>query len=160
MTHRIRKRKLINSSLQLKLITTFLLVACVASLFQVLLLNRSLLSLARSMDSNGEVVLAQMPEMLFNNLLLTMVVLIPVMLVVGTLVTHRVAGPLYRFERHFESIADGEEVRPCKIRKGDELQGLCSKINAAVDRLQLEAGDAKQESNLHSLAGAHDREAA
>ena len=160
MTHRIRKRKLINSGLQLKLITTFLLVACVASLFQVLLLNRSLLNMARSMDSNGQAVLAQLPQLLFNNLLLTMVVLVPVMVVVGMLVTHRVAGPIYRFQKHFEAIANGEQVRPCKIRQGDELQELCSKINAAVDRLQADSPHQVLESNVHSLADARESKAA
>ena len=47
-----RKKKLINSGLQLKLVSAFLAMAVVAALFQVVLLNTSLLSLTEDMGVN------------------------------------------------------------------------------------------------------------
>ena len=66
-------------------------------------------------------------------------VLLPLMLVVGVLVTHRVAGPIYRFEQHLGAIARGEDPGVCRIRKTDELHDLCRIINEAVDAMKTQA---------------------
>lgn len=66
-----RKKKLINSALQLKLVGVFLAIACAASLFQVVLLNRSLRAFADHMPDGGGAILAGMPAMLVSNMLLT-----------------------------------------------------------------------------------------
>jgi signal transduction histidine kinase len=69
-------------------------------------------------------------------------VLLPTMLVVGILVTHRIAGPVYRFEQYLGALARGENPGPCHIRRGDELQELCQQINAAFETLRARAGRA------------------
>jgi signal peptidase II len=56
--------------------------------------------------------------------------------VFGILITHRIAGPIYKFERYLESIARGEEQGDCKLRKGDELHDLCERLNTAVRALK------------------------
>ena len=42
------------------------------------------------------------------------------------------------------SIASGGAVRPCRIRKDDELQELCAALNAAIARL-APADDSSEE---------------
>jgi hypothetical protein len=64
-------------------------------------------------------------------LLISLGVLLPLSFFVGVLVTFRVAGPLYRFERHLETIAAGQDPGVCRIRKGDELHDFCTTFNAA-----------------------------
>jgi len=135
---KIRKQKLIKTSLQLRLTLVFLTLAFIAALFQVILLNRSILSMSARMPSDGDILLTQLPEVLGHNLLMTVLVLVPVMIGVGILVTHRVAGPVYRFEQYLGQIARGEDVGPCVLRDGDELQELCDKLNEAVARLKQE----------------------
>ena len=51
-----------------------------------------------------------------------------------------------------QSIAQGEDVGPCRIRKGDELQELCRRINAAVDALRARS-TAVQANAAQALAG-------
>ena len=136
MKYKFRIKKLVNSALQLKMISAFLFLSCISALFQVVLLNRSIMSLSSLMESDGDILLAELPSLLFSNLVLTLGVLLPMMLLVGILITHRIAGPIYRFERHFESIARGDEPGVCRIREGDELHELCELINEAVETLK------------------------
>ena len=131
-----RKKKLINSRLQLKLIGVFLAVSCVASLFQVVMLNRSMMNLATRLPSDGDLLLSFVPSILITNVLLTFAVLAPLTFLIGLLVTHRVAGPAYNMTRYCESIARGETPGPCRIRTDDELWELCNALNAAITRLR------------------------
>jgi hypothetical protein len=140
MARRFRRRKLIKTSLQLRLTTVFVGVSFVAALFQVILMNRAILALSRKMPADGDLLLAQLPALLGQNLLLTVVVLVPIMLAVGILATHRIAGPVYRFETYLGQVARGEDVGPCRLRKGDELQELCQRINEAVTALRARGG--------------------
>ena len=46
--------------------------------------------------------------------------------------THRVAGPIYRFEQTLDRLARGEDIASVKIRKGDELKEMADKLNAVI----------------------------
>lgn len=150
MKYRFRKKKLINSALQLKMISAFLFLSCISALFQVVLLNRSIMGLAKLMETDGDVMLAQMPGLLVSNLILTLGVLLPMMLLVGILVTHRVAGPIYRFEQHLGAIARGEDPGVCRIRDDDELHELCAIINRAVAELKSQHEPRIEETEVHA----------
>jgi nitrogen fixation/metabolism regulation signal transduction histidine kinase len=136
MSETKRNKKLIQISLQLKLVMVFVSLSCLAALFQVVALNRSVMRLATRMPTDGERMLAELPDVLSANLLITVLVLVPLTITVGVLVTHRVAGPVFRFEEHLKAIARGEDPGRCELREGDELQELCQCINAAVERLR------------------------
>lgn len=131
-----RKKKLVNSGLQLRLIGAFGGLAALACLFQVYLVHSTLMPVIRT--SKGPPDNAELYGVLINNVTITFAVLFPLMLVVGVLITHRVAGPIYRFEQHLTAIAKGENPGVCRIRQGDELQGLCDAINAAMPNLVAE----------------------
>jgi hypothetical protein len=136
MTHHPRKRKLIKTELQLRLVAVFVLLSVCSVLLQVILFNRSVAELSRQMVVERHVLLDALPTLFVENLLLTSAVLVPVTFFVGVLATHRIAGPIHRFERYLASIVAGEEPGECRIREGDELQGLCNLINAAVTSLR------------------------
>ena len=131
-----RKKKLIKSRLQLHLVAIFSSLACLSALFQVMVLNRSILVMAERTGETASHIASEIPGLLFGNLVITLAVLLPLMLVIGVLVTHRIAGPIYRFEQHLGAIARGEDPGLCRIRKGDELHELCAIINDAVATLQ------------------------
>ena len=69
-------------------------------------------------------------------LLVSFGMLLPLTIAVGILVTFRIAGPVYRFEKYLKQVIDGEEVGPCRIRDGDEFQELCELINQATAPLR------------------------
>jgi len=131
-----RTTKLIHPRLQLTLVSWFLGVAFVALVLQVLLLGAFLAELAARIPDQGAVVAAEANGMLMRAFVVSLLFLVPVTLGVGVLITFRIAGPVYRFEEYLDRIARGEEVGECRIRKGDQLQGLCDRINAAVAALR------------------------
>lgn len=133
---RKRKQKLVKSRLQLRMTAVFLAVACASAMFQVVLLNWSLLRFARDYGVESGELLEGLPGMLGTNLALTALVLVPAILFFGIQVTHRIAGPIYRFERYLEDVAAGTETGSCRIRDTDELQELCDKLNRAVTTLR------------------------
>lgn len=52
--------------------------------------------------------------------------------VAGIVMTHKVAGPVYKMTRHFRAIADGNFEEPRSLRKGDELVAFFSEFQAMV----------------------------
>ena len=60
---------------------------------------------------------------------------IPLLLVIigfTIIITHRIAGPIYRFEVTLDSLLRNEDVRLINLRPGDELKDLADKINALI----------------------------
>ncbi len=151
MSYHKRTKRLVKSGLQLKLIMTFVGLACVASLFEVILLNRAVTFVAAQMPRDGGILLGELPGVLRSSVLLSLSVLVPVTIGVGLVLTHRLAGPIYRFETYLRGVANGEQNGRCKIRDGDELQEFCELLNEAISKLRTEAREAREE--LATLRG-------
>ena len=50
--------------------------------------------------------------------------------------SHRLAGPIYRLERHLRMMIDGNYGRPLRFRKNDEFKQLADVINQLQDKLK------------------------
>jgi hypothetical protein len=50
--------------------------------------------------------------------------------------THKVAGPLYKFSMHFDQIKDGKLPIMYDLRKGDEFQDFFKKLKGMVETLR------------------------
>jgi len=133
---RTRKKKLINPSLQLRLVLIFLCTAGAAVQVEAILIALTLSRLAGKMPNDGGILRAALPDFLRTNLLLTLALLIPLTLGIGVVATFKIAGPLYRFEQFLKAVRDGEQTEPCRIRKGDELQGMCTLLNEVTAPLR------------------------
>jgi nitrogen fixation/metabolism regulation signal transduction histidine kinase len=140
-----RRIKLIQPRLQLKLTLAFTLMGCTAAAFQLLVTNVTVLNLAERVSSEGTAALDHLPRLLLANLVSTLMVYVPLTICIGILLTHRIAGPIFRFERYLEGVARGESLEPCQIRKGDMLQELCERINSAVSALREAAAENEQD---------------
>jgi methyl-accepting chemotaxis protein len=57
------------------------------------------------------------------------------------LISHKIAGPLYRFSRIFAALEEGRLPRPEKLRKGDYLQDEMDQINRMVVSLRSRIGE-------------------
>ena len=129
-THQ-RSRKIVHLAFQLRLIGVFAAVAFGSLLLQLFLLGFDLRLISQSMPE-GNALEREMGGVLLRAFLVAAGMGLPVMIGVGILVSHRIAGPIYRFEQHLDAIARGEAIGPCRIRDGDEFQGLCERINRAL----------------------------
>lgn len=136
-----RSIKLIQPSLQLRLIGYFAGASLLSLGLQYLLFSQAMSSLASELPSDGVFVLERLPRVLGGVFLTSAALIFPVIAWIGLQTTFRFAGPLYRFERHLDDVVRGKESKPCKLRRGDQLQHLCRLINEA-SRLQRQANEA------------------
>jgi len=58
-----------------------------------------------------------------------------VILAVVVVLTHRVAGPLYRIQNTLDRLIDNQDASPIELRKHDELKGLTERINRIIPLL-------------------------
>ena len=131
-----RSRKLIKAGFQLKLVLSFVGLASLGLLLQFLFLGSRLTSVATSLEGPGGELALELPATLLEVFGISVAIILPVVFVFGVLLTFRVAGPIYRFEHFLKSVARGDQIGPCHIREGDELQSLCDAINEATEPLR------------------------
>ncbi|MDD5627525.1 MAG: methyl-accepting chemotaxis protein [Elusimicrobia bacterium] len=73
----------------------------------------------------------------FNAIILVKLVLyLALMLLISVFVSHRFAGPIFRFERSAQSVAKGDLTHRVSLRTGDELMELQEEFNAMIAGLQ------------------------
>lgn len=113
---------------------------------------------------NSRVVVQSTADFLIPVLIQTFVVstiLVGIATIIFTLfVSHRIAGPLYRFKKVLSSLGDGDFSLTCRIRLKDSLQDVASAFNDMIIKVRknfdiidkdlkhlkgkLEAGDIKE----------------
>ncbi len=131
--HRSRRRiKLIKPRFQLRLIGVFVGLSALGFMLQALHVGLRLSELSVSLPEGGTHLMAVMPELPLEILMVSFGMLLPFTIAIGILVTFRIAGPVYRFEKYLRSVIAGEELGPCHIRNGDEFTELCELINEAT----------------------------
>jgi len=132
-----RRIKLIKPRLQLKLIGVFVGLSGLGFLMQSLHVGLRLSELAANVPEGGPYLMAVMPELPLEILAVSFGMLLPLTVAIGVMVTFRLAGPIYRFEKYLREVHEGTEIRPCRLRKGDELQELCDVINQVTEPLRM-----------------------
>lgn len=65
-----------------------------------------------------------------------LVIVLPVLAWDAIRFSHRLVGPLIRFRRAAQAIANGEAVRPIKLREGDYLDEFRDEFNRMLESLQ------------------------
>lgn len=140
-----RRIKLIKPRLQLRMIGSFLGLCTLGLLAQTLVLGSLLLQTSADLPIGGAYLARELPTLLLRAGLLSLGLLMPALLLIGTHITFRIAGPLFRFERHLAEVARGKWPEPCRLRKGDDLQEMCSLINRALDSAREQGEEAARE---------------
>ncbi len=131
-----RTRKLILPGLQLYLTLSFLAISALSLLFQFVVFSNTAANAARELPNDADLFLNSFVGIMTRACLLSFGVVLPLTLLVGVLITSKVAGPVYRFETHLQRVIEGTDAGPCRIRTGDQLQGLCETLNRAVESLR------------------------
>ncbi len=125
---------------KVRLLGAFGAISALALLLQHLLFSRALHQLARTLPSDGEILLAQLDQMLLTLLLGAFVVLLPITFLVGMVAAGAWVGPLERMERFLREIARGEAPEDLELRSGDELNELGRLLNAVTAQLRAVEG--------------------
>ncbi|MFT5463098.1 MAG: hypothetical protein ACI8QS_001984 [Planctomycetota bacterium] len=127
-----RKIKLIDPAFQLRVVAVFAGLSVLSFLLQGLFITSRMNE--RSLALAGQE--SASPSIWVELFVLSIGLFLPLTIGVGIVLTHRIAGPAYRMEQHLRAILRGEELGICKLRKGDELQGLCDVMNQTITHLQ------------------------
>jgi methyl-accepting chemotaxis protein len=102
--------------------------------------DRMLLALIESQVVSEQMAIqffARHVEQLILTLSIAVVVYVVVLLVVATLLTSRIVGPLFALKRGMESLANGDwESARVRLRENDEFQDVAEAFNKAIDKIQ------------------------
>ncbi len=63
--------------------------------------------------------------------------------VVGVVISHKTAGPLYQLRNVFDKVLSGDLAARVKFRKEDEFPELAESFNAMMDEVQKKLGSGK-----------------
>ena len=81
-------------------------------------------------SGNASTLLLILPPLLINDLLLMVL-----MIVVGVVMTHRIAGPVYRMEADIERVLAGERGVRVRLRRRDAYADLAERVNRLLERI-------------------------
>ncbi|MGH7422290.1 MAG: hypothetical protein ACREJ1_01285, partial [Candidatus Methylomirabilales bacterium] len=137
-TRPYKRRRILIESYQYRLLFINLLYFCIillifaAALFLPLILKLS--SGSTSIIEQGE--LAGQFLALHARVWPAMFVIFVLLALHSILVSHRIAGPLYRFRKVFGAVASGDLSVRAKLRKGDYLGKESDSLNEMIDSLR------------------------
>ena len=136
-----RRNYFINRAFQSEFIIKFcILVIAGSAVFGVLLYLFSKNALTTSFENSRLVIKSTadyiFPGLLFGGILVAVITAIAAAAVV-MFMTHRIAGPMYRFEKYIKEIGSGRLYSDLKIRKKDQFQNTVGVLNKMTEDLKL-----------------------
>jgi len=141
----IRRRRYLVSRLQIKYAGLILGVAfCVAIMCSYVVYYSSMLimgdKLARVYPQG---MLVGIVNTVNTRILLSLLLVSPLIILIGILVSHRIAGPVYRIQRSLGTIAAGDLSLSIRLRKGDEMKDLADGVNSLIEQLRANVEEEK-----------------
>jgi len=134
--HYPRKQKLINGKLQLKLTLWVVGVATISMLFQFVILYTTVSKIGTELPHDSQLFFESLPEQLLRSFLASLSICLSITFVAGILLTHRIAGPIYRFTQFLKGVNLGQHPDICRIRPNDELHDFCALLNETTAPLR------------------------
>lgn len=167
MTQRPKRKKLyIKKEFQTDFSVKFLILIAVESLLAIGLFVYLSRGTVITGYSGAELVVARTGEYFLPTILLANLALIGVTALAGFIImvaySHKIAGPLYRFEKSIDEMASGDLTSRFNLRANDQLEELAARINGmsekldeAVSAIKSDAGELERalDEAAGSLAG-------
>ncbi len=148
----IKRRQLyINKEFQFRFIFKFFLILILGGAISIgLTLFNTNDSLTTTYMNSKLVIqntsLAIMPSVIYTTLITTFVIGL-VVIMVTLLVSHKIAGPMYRFEKDIKRIAGGDLKFRIRIRKSDQFQEIALSLNAMIEALSNRVSAIKKDAD-------------
>lgn len=144
-----RRHYFIKKEYQTRFILRFCLIALAGvALSTVLLLFFSQGTLTSSYHNSRLVVqsttFAIMPAVLYTNLVTLLLILLATVVTVLFL-SHKIAGPMLRFEKELQIVAGGDLTQQIRLREKDQFTELAQTLNAMTGSLRQRVASTHQE---------------
>ncbi|MCG6880458.1 MAG: hypothetical protein LJE96_15090 [Deltaproteobacteria bacterium] len=144
-----RRQYFIKKDYQFKFILKFCLIVLAGSILSTgitFLLAQGTLT---SSFEQGRLVIrntadAILPTVIMTNVI-TLVVIAFATVVVVLFISHKIAGPLFRFEQDLEEIGRGNLKKKVRLRKKDQFTGLSNSLNNMTELLNERIVSSQQE---------------
>ncbi|MGE4358143.1 MAG: HAMP domain-containing protein, partial [Candidatus Omnitrophota bacterium] len=85
---------------------------------------------------------------LIQTILVTTIIVGIATIILTLFVSHKIAGPLYRFKKELNSVGKGDLSRNFQIRKNDQLQDLALSMNEMINKLRENLSELKERYNI------------
>lgn len=129
----------IDKSFQFNFIVKFVLILVLGGLISIGLTLMTTRETVTTSFMNSRLVIentswAIMPSVILTTLITTAVVGVVVVLVT-LFFSHKIAGPMYRFDKDIKRIAAGDLKSKIFLRQGDQLTKIATSLNEMIDAL-------------------------
>ncbi|HNX91197.1 MAG TPA: HAMP domain-containing protein [Candidatus Omnitrophota bacterium] len=81
-------------------------------------------------------------------LFLRLLCLCPLVMLVGLMLSSRIAGPMFRIKRHLNKMAGGHYEGVLKLRERDELKDIAEAVNMMAVKLRADSGKRRSEAEV------------
>jgi len=88
------------------------------------------LAQAAGRPPDPQILLVILPPLLLNDLAIMVVAI-----VIGLVMSHRIAGPVYRIAEDIDRVLSGERGVRVKLRRKDALEELAEKVNQLIEHV-------------------------
>jgi len=128
----VRRQYMVNKGLQLRFMTIIIIAMVLIATVTGLSIYYAVMQTLTT-QFHGEN-LALIKYSITYKLFIRSVLLIFAIAILSVFISHRIAGPIYKFEQIIRALAKGKEVQEIKLRKRDEFYGLASAINNLIQK--------------------------
>ena len=129
-----RKTIFIKKDLQVK----FILFVLLSVLFGMVLFGYQFLSFLQNIFKEHPILLQRVYEegpSLIYPLIIKSTIFFALLAIVSALLSHRIAGPLYHFEKVCKEVKQGNTKARVRLREGDALSDLAQSFNSMLNVL-------------------------
>lgn len=133
-THPYRRRHFfVKKEYQFKFILKFCLIVLAGSFISTgLIFFFSQGTLTSSFENSRLVVkntaMAILPAIVYTNII-TLLMISVATIVAVLFISHKIAGPMFRFEKELKEIGDGDLTKTIRLRKDDQIKDMAERLN-------------------------------
>ena len=128
----VRKQYMVKKGFQLRFMTTIIIAMVLIALVTGLTIYYAVMQTLTT-QFHGEN-LALVKHAITYRLFLRSFLLILAIAIISVFLSHRIAGPIYKFEQTIKECASGTNVKEIKNRKGDEFYELATAIKNLIQK--------------------------
>lgn len=142
-----RRKYLIHKKFQFRMIGTLIVLVVSATIITTLI--NYFFFLSSVIDFTAEYRRPPTGNELFASSFQPLIIILPIVFVVLAimvcLISHHIAGPLYRLKMYMKKVQDGDYSARLKFRKSDTIHDVADSFNNMMDSIRQNMGERKKD---------------